>query len=257
MLIAQRLEKIKQILEEQKSVSIEELAEKLHISKDTVRRDLIKLENKKVLRRTHGGAVLANKEAEIFDYVQRSAKYYPVKQKIAKKVRQVIKDDASIIFDSSTTVEAVIRQLSDRKIHAITNSLTHAQLLASFEKTTISMLPGTLHKEQLFLYGADTIDKLSQFRADYTLLGIFALSKEGLFIHTEEEGLVKRKMIQQGNFVIAAADHTKLGTTGFFKVGDLSDLDLLITDRKPEEELLAKLTEANVEIMITEEEKTK
>lgn len=255
MLIAQRLEKIKQILEKEKSVSIEELAETLAISKDTVRRDLIKLENKQVVKRTHGGAVLATKEAEIFDYVQRSAKYYPIKQKIAKKVREVIPNDVSVLFDSSTTVEAVIRELSDRKIHAITNSLTHAQLLAGFEKTTISMLPGTLHKEQLFLYGADTIDKLSQFRTDYTLLGVFALSKEGLFIHTEEEGLVKRKMVQQGNFVIAAADHTKLGTTGFFKVCELSEIDLLITDRTPEKELLAKLTEENVEIMITEKRK--
>ena len=253
MLIEERLEKIKNIIDEQKSATIELLSNTLGVSKDTIRRDLIKLEERNIVRRTHGGAISVNREAIILDYEQRSNKLHLIKKKIAQKVGDIIKDNSSVIFDSSTTVEATIQQLGNRNIYAITNSLTHAMLLAKLEKVKISILPGNLHKEQLFLYGSETVKKIEQYNTDYTLLGVFALSKDGLFIHTEEEGLVKRQMIEQGNKVIALADHTKLNTTGFFKVCDLNSIDLLITDKKPDEELMENLHKNRVEVLITDE----
>ncbi|MEB5950854.1 MULTISPECIES: DeoR/GlpR family DNA-binding transcription regulator [Enterococcus] len=253
MLIEQRLDAIKNIIEEHKSASIEFLAENLNVSKDTIRRDLIKLEEQNVVRRTHGGAVSANREATIFDYEQRSSKYNQIKEKIAQEARKLIKDNCSIIFDSSTTVEVTIPQLHDKTFYGITNSLTHAMLLAKCDKTTISVLPGKLHKKQLFLYGTETVSKLEKYKVDYTLLGVFALSADGLFIHTEEEGLVKRQMVRQAKTVIALTDHTKLDTTGFFKICNLSDIDILVTDRLPNEELRKSLEENKVKCIMTDE----
>jgi len=252
MLIKERLEKIISIIEENGSATIEFLSEELCVSKDTIRRDLIKLGEQNTVRRTHGGAVLASHEATVFNYKERSQKYNIIKEKIAQKAGDIIKDNCSILFDSSTTVEAVIRQLINKNIYAITNSLTHAKLLAKFEKTQISLLPGKLHKEQLFLYGLETVRKIEQYNTDYTLLGVFAISKDGLFIHTEEEGLVKRQMVAQGNKVIALTDHTKLDTTGFFKVCELRDIDQLITDRRPESELMESLQKNGVRVTLTD-----
>lgn len=252
MLIEERLTKIKNIIEENKSASIEALSEALGVSKDTIRRDLIKLEKQNVLRRTHGGAVSANREAVIFNYEQRASKFNLLKEQIAQKAATIIKDNCSILFDSSTTVEAVIRQLGDKRIYAITNSLTHANALSTFEKTDISLLPGKLHKQQLFLYGSDTVKKIEQYCVDYTLLGVFAMSEHGLFIHTEEEGLVKRQMVAQGNIVIALTDHTKFDTTGFFKVCSLAEIDMVITDQQPSEQLTKSLKANNVKIILTE-----
>ncbi|MGM0123780.1 DeoR family transcriptional regulator, carbon catabolite repression regulator [Enterococcus sp. AZ194] len=251
MLMEERLEKIKQVLEEHKSATIEKLVEELDVSKDTVRRDLIKLEQQNVVKRTHGGAVLNNREAMIYNYDQRSEKFHLIKERIAQKTAELIKDNSSVIFDSSTTVEAVIPQISDKNIYAITNSLTHAKLLARNERSEITLLPGKLHKEQLFLHGSETIQKIAQYNADYAILGIFAISSKGLFIHTEEEGLVKRQIAMQAATVIGVADHTKIDTTGFFKVCDLSDIDYLITDIEPETEFLAALKKNNVELILT------
>jgi DeoR family transcriptional regulator, carbon catabolite repression regulator len=64
--------------------------------------------------------------------------------------------------------------------------------------------------------------------------------------------MVKRQMVKQGEYVIAVADHTKLATTGFFKVCDLPEIDLLITDQQPDIELQAALAAANVTIYVTE-----
>lgn len=254
MLIEERLEKIATIIEENRSATIDYLAENLSVSKDTIRRDLIKLEQKNIVRRIHGGAVLANREALIMGYQQRASQLNHVKEEIAQKVAEVVKDHSSILFDSSSTVEATISKLGNKDIHAITNSLTQAIELAKYEKTSVTLLPGKLHKEQLFLSGTETVKKIEQYNPDYTLLGVFALSEEGLFIHTEEEGLVKRQMIAQGRKVIALCDHTKMDTTGFFKICSLSEIDILITDKQPKELLMDCLNKSNVEVLLTREE---
>ncbi|WP_313110985.1 DeoR/GlpR family DNA-binding transcription regulator [Pseudescherichia sp.] len=251
MLIEDRLQKIKKIIQENKSVSIEALVSRMGVSKDTIRRDLIRLEQDNVIKRTHGGAVINNRDALIFDYSQRSGTLNPVKENIAKKAASVVRDNASVIFDASTTVEAVIPNLADKHILAITNSLTNANRLAKNQNSDVKLLPGKLHKEQLFLYGSETIQKLAEYHVDYVLLGIFAISDKGVFIHTEEEGLVKRQMIMQGTKVIALADNTKINTTGFFKVCDLSLIDCLITDVRPDDSFIKALKENDVELILT------
>lgn len=251
MLIEERLNKIRKILQESKSASIETLVARLGVSKDTIRRDLIRLEQDNIVRRTHGGAVINNRDALIFDYGQRSGTLNPVKERIALKAAEIIHDRASVILDASTTVEAAIPFLSEKRILAITNSLTNASALARHKSGEIKVLPGTLHPEQLFLSGSETIHKLGEYHADFLLLGVFAVSEKGIFIHTEEEGLVKRQMVMQSSKVIALADHTKMNTTGFFKVCDLSLIDYLITDVCPDDSFVQALKENDVELILT------
>ena len=232
-------------MKEKQNAAIDDLAEQLEVSKDTIRRDLMKLEEKNIVRRTHGGAILLEREATIFDYEQRSTKL--------KTAAAIIKDNSSVIFDSSTTVESVINQIGMKPLTAITNSLTHAMLLAKRSATTITLLPGKLHKTQLFLHGSDTIEKLKQYSVDYTFLGVFALSSEGIFIHTEEEGLVKRQMVKQAKTVVALADHTKMDKTGFFKVCDLKEIDFLVTDQPPSKQLQQALINNQGECLILDQ----
>ena len=253
MLLEERLSQISQIIDKQGSATIDFLAQKLEVSKDTIRRDLMKLESRKKLHRVHGGAIPIGKEAEILNYEERSNISSNLKKKIASKIKNLIKDHSTLIFDSSTTVEAAIKQLDNLSISTITNSLTNAILLSKYEKATVQLLPGKLNKNQLFLYGAETVEKLSQYQVDFTILGVFALSNDGLFIHTQEEGIVKRKMIQQGKQVIALADHTKLNKEGFFKICDLKEIDYLITDEKIEGELMKNLNDNNVKVVTINE----
>lgn len=86
MLIEERLAKIQKIVNEQKSISMEALAEQVSVSKDTIRRDLIRLEKEGHLKRTHGGAISVQSEATIYDYAQRIMKHPEKKQAIAQKV---------------------------------------------------------------------------------------------------------------------------------------------------------------------------
>ena len=132
------------------------------MSKDTIRRGLDPVSKTATNQTDPWRCFLAiQKEATIFDYEQRSTILNDVKKKqMAEQALEIMAEPSSIIFDSSTTVEAVIRELPDKRIHAVTNSLSHALLLANHPKTVISLLPGRLHKEQLFLFGTETVEQL-------------------------------------------------------------------------------------------------
>lgn len=249
MLKEERLERIYRHISEVKKATIEELTALLPISKDTVRRDLIKLEEQGRIKRIHGGAMLPDQDAIIYDYHQRSQQFSEKKQLMAKKAAGLIGPSATILFDTSTSVEAVIPELSGKQIEAVTNSLTLATRLAALATAVIHLLPGKLDKEQLFLSGGETLSKICDYQTDYTLLGVYAIDQEGLYIHTEEEGLVKRGMIQQGRKVIAIADHTKIGTKGFFKISGLEQIDVLITDQRPPTMFIEALRQQDVQLI--------
>lgn len=251
MLIEERLKKVIEILEEQNSATVDFLSQKLAVSKDTVRRDLIKLENEAKIKRLHGGAMLATRDALIFDYSHRVLSLADVKKQLAYEVVAFIEDHMSLIFDSSTTVEAVIPLIKNKKLHVITNSLTHGLLLSQQQNKQVTIVGGKLHNEQQFLYGEETVEKLSHYSANLTVLGVFAISSQGLYIHTEEEGFVKQMMVKQGRTVVALADQTKIGTTGFYKIADLKEIDVLITDKLPEASFCESLKENSVRLVIS------
>lgn len=89
MLIEERLAKIQKIVNEQKSISMEALAEQVSVSKDTIRRDLIRLEKEGHLKRTHGGAISVQSEATIYDYAQRIMKHPEKNKRLPKKFGQI------------------------------------------------------------------------------------------------------------------------------------------------------------------------
>ena len=189
MLIEERYNLITNVLQDRKTVTIEELCNLLGVSKDTVRRDLITLEKRKVLKRTFGGAMLASKPVPALRHEQRLSQFRMAKDIIADAAVQLVKNNSVVMFDSSTTVQATVPLLAGKGIQAVTNSLPTAQSLSLIDDCRISLLPGTLHREQLYVIGADTIEKIASYHFDICFLGVFALDSCGLYTHTEEEGL--------------------------------------------------------------------
>jgi DeoR/GlpR family transcriptional regulator of sugar metabolism len=134
----------------------------------------------------------------------------------------------------------------------MTNSINQAEILSSNPNADILLLGGMLQKEHRFLYGSSVIEKLSQYKVDKAFIGVVGLSGSGLTLAHEEDGMVKRKMISQADQVIVLADHTKIGVTEFFRFAELSDIDLLITDKMPDKAFIDILQRFNVELLIAE-----
>ncbi|GLB59673.1 DeoR/GlpR family DNA-binding transcription regulator [Cytobacillus sp. NCCP-133] len=250
----ERLLEILNYLEMNKRISVEQICGLFQVSRDTARRDLVKLEEEKKIIRTRGGAILPSSRHEIKDYENRLKMVSSEKKRIGQVAASLIQNGDRIILDTSTTVQACAEHMDQVSCTVVTNSINQAELLSSNQNADILLLGGKLQKEHRFLYGTSVIDKLSQYQADKAFIGVVGLSVDGLTLAHEEDGMVKRKMISQADEVIVLADHTKIGVIEFFKFAELSDIDILITDQMPEKGFTDLLKRFNVDLLIAEGE---
>lgn len=251
----ERLFSIMEFLRKHKRISVEQICSLFQVSRDTARRDIVKLEKEKSIIRTRGGAILPAVHHVVENYSRRLKIVSEEKKTIGKKASSLIHPDDRIILDTSTTVQSCAEQIDNIDCTVITNSINQAEVLSSRPKLNIQLLGGTLQKEHRFLYGTSVVEKLSDYHVDKVFIGVVGISDRGLTNVHEVDGVVKRKMIEQADQVIVLADHTKLGVTGFFRFADLQDVDILITDRTPPAIFRELLDRHNVELLTADQDK--
>ena len=248
----ERLLYILDFLRKNNRISVEQICSLFNISRDTARRDLVKLEEENRIVRTRGGAILPSIHKEIKSYSNRLKTVSEEKKSIGKKAASLIYSGDRVILDASTTVQSCAENMGDMDCTIITNSINQAEILSSNSNLNIQLLGGTLEKEHRYLYGSSVVEKLSEYNVDKAFIGVVGISEKGLTIAHEEDGVVKRKMMQQAKQVIVLADNTKLGNTDFFRFADLQSIDLLITDKTPSQSFRKLLSKNNVELLTTD-----
>jgi DeoR/GlpR family transcriptional regulator of sugar metabolism len=250
----ERLVAILEYLKTNNRISIEQICTLFDVSRDTARRDLVKLEEQKLIVRTRGGAILPSINQEILNYTNRLMQVSEEKKVIGKKAASLIYPGDKVILDASTTVQACAEQMEPIDCTVITNSINIANILSSKPKIDIQLAGGKLQKEHQFLYGTDVLDRISNFHVNKAFIGITGISEKGITNAHEEDGVVKKKMMEQAKQVIVLADHTKLGNTDFYHFADLSDVDIFITDRIPSKAFRDLLHSYNVELLTVEQD---
>lgn len=251
----ERLIAVIQYLKEKRRISIEQMCEMFDISRDTARRDLVKLEDRKAIVRTRGGAILPTSHAAIQDYTNRLKTVSYEKERIGREAVSLMQPGDKLILDTSTTVQACANQMTPMELTVITNSIHQASILSNVGNISIHLLGGHLQKEHQFLYGASVIERLQSYHVDKAFIGVVGISDQGLTIGIEEDGMVKRTMMKQAKEVIVLADHTKFGITEFFSFAGLEDVDIIVTDKLPNDRFQKMLKDNDVELIVTEEGK--
>ncbi|MFT8321158.1 MAG: DeoR/GlpR family DNA-binding transcription regulator [Bacillus sp. (in: firmicutes)] len=247
----ERLLLILQHLTDYKRITVEDICASYDVSRDTARRDLVKLEEQQKIIRTRGGAILPSVHKRVHNYHHRLQFVSDEKRKMGKLAAALIQDNDHIILDTSTTVQAMGEYIN-QECTVITNSIHVAEILSEKEQANIHLLGGILHKEHRYLYGHSVIEKLDYYTVDKVFIGIVGISEKGLTIVDEEDGAVKRKMMQQAKQVIVLADHSKIGITEFYQFAKLDEIDLVITDKEPNQAFIQLLTEHNVELLVVD-----
>ena len=250
MLGIERRQRIMEKLTAEQKVYVSELATLFGVTEETIRRDLEKLESKDLLRRSYGGAVLAEHTGDDISFVKRSTIESISKQRIAEKAARLVRDGDSIMVDSSTTCLALLAKLQTKKdLTIITNSvrIVHDFLAAPF---TLISTGGRLRANSCALVGSDTIAMLNRYNVDLALLSCKALDKErGIMESNEAESLVKERMASQARRRILLADHTKLGRTALVRSFGFDAVNTLVTDEPVDESWREFLARENVELV--------
>ncbi len=253
MLRLERQTRILEMLEKAGAVEVSALAEIFKVSEVTIRRDLQSLEQQGILRRAHGGAVLAHPALVEQPLAVRLGHEVESKWKIAAAAVKLINDGSTILLDSGSTTEALARQLNDfRSVTVITNGVNIAAELVRKPGITVLMAGGLLRSASFSCVGPEAQDMLSQFKVDQTFLGMGGVSLDaGLTNRSVQEVPIKQAMIRAGAQVILLADSSKIGKVVFARVAPLSAIDLIVTDDGISAEQQEAFREKGVQILVS------
>lgn len=212
-------------------VKVSELAERFSVSEVSIRSDLVLLEREGHLKRVHGGAV--GKLYINMNVNERYTTNSEAKRSLAARVAEYIEDDDILMMNAGTTLVYVLQELRNRKrenVRIVTNSVQNA-MEANNGGCGVTLLGGQLDSKYLFTYGQDTVSELSGYHANKCILSLDGISAaHQLTLYYPNETEVIRKMMENADKVIVAADSSKIGVNSFSKVADLCAVDCFVTN---------------------------
>ncbi len=235
---ARRQERIVELTKARGNISVEVLTKELNVSAHTIRRDINQLCNQNLLRRRHGGVERFETQLNT-PYEQRAMTNYGPKRDIAKAVAAIIPDNATVFISIGSTPAIVAEELKAKSgLTVMTNNL-NAAIALSTEPTNRIILPGgELRMPDRDILGDDVLDFFNSYRAEFGIFGVAGVADDGglLDFHASEVR-VREAIRTHCKTSILVMDSTKLTRTAPAIGGSIFDVDQIIMERHPHEDL--------------------
>ena len=251
MLPNQRREDIYKLIKEDGQASVQSLSKLFDVTEVTIRQDLTILENRGLIKREYGGAYLQNIDTFAKNLSLSNQRNMKAKQAIAKETAKHVRKGDVIILDSGSTVTELAKLLVDMSnLTVITNSLNIALILGVNPNINLMVTGGEFKAPTLSLTGQKAADFFEKIHVDKLLLATAGISvKNGLTYPGISDIYVKQAMINSANVTYLLADSSKLGQNSFISLGDISLIDILITDSDVSQEDEDNLLKNNVNVI--------
>ncbi len=258
MFIEERHQKIIEILNTDGRISCSRIQELFHVSYDSAKRDLRILEEKGLLKRTHGGALPIRQVANCrpakmtckdFEFVKDNYKA------IALKAVSMIENNDVIFITSATVGYFMAQNLSDDiRLRVVTNSIVIAEELRTRDNIDVIMLGGEMdHKGNC--YDAIATEMIKKMRFDKCFITSAAISAEfGLSIQRTGAISFWNELINSSKKTIGLYPTEKIGYESIVSICSANRLDTLITDWDACEEDIHKFDEQGIEVVVVEKE---
>ena len=254
----QRANEILRLLLRHGKTSIEELTETFGTSPASVRRDLVRLEERGLVHRTHGGAMLAEQavyEPFRFDasFQVREDRFAQEKQRIGAAAAGMIEDGETIGLTAGTTTTQLARCLRQKSnLRVLTNAVNIGMELSSSAGLAVNLTGGSMRWAGAFsLIGPAAIDYLKTVVMDRVFIGVCGVDAErGATTIEPDEAAVFRVMAGQSRQVVVIADSSKVGMVSPAVICSASEMDVLITDDGVSDELVAGFARIGVKVVV-------
>ncbi|AUD02782.1 DeoR/GlpR family DNA-binding transcription regulator [Spirosoma pollinicola] len=252
MLPNQRRDKILELLKEDGSAKVINLAKLFKVTEVTIRQDLDKLEKDGLVIKEHGGAYLKNVEDQVRTFSVANQENLEKKALIAAKCLEFIESGDSIILDSGSTTTEIAKKLRGYKnLTVITNALNIALILGAEPGIEVIMTGGEFKPPTLSLTGQKAADFFKGLNVQKLFLATAGISlKSGLTYPSISDIVVKKAMIDAADTTYLVADSTKIGKSAFASLGALSLIDYIITDAGIEEKHKQVFHDNEIELII-------
>lgn len=229
MLIETRLNEILRLVEERKSITVLSLADELHASESTVRRDLTLLDSRGLLKKVHGGATSLDLGYTTKDYevAFRENLNREEKIQIARYAAGLIKNDDFVFVDAGTTTELVIDYIEEKSAVFVTNGTVHAKKLAQ-RGFRVYILAGELKASTEAAVGSETLAGLDKYHFTVGFFGTNGVSVSKGFTTPEmNEAMVKQKAMEQCKERYVLCDSSKFNKISAIKFAEFKNATII------------------------------
>lgn len=229
----ERLEKILALLERENRLVTNDLAAMLNTTSVTIRKDFAILEQRGLLKRTHGGAIKVNKLFPGLALSEKEKINLTEKTRIARKAAEMISEGDTIILDSGSTTSLIAKEIKNlHGITVITNAINIACILQDSDIEVI-LIGGSLIKETSTLVGPLADEALRKISVDKLFLGVDGLDFEiGLTTPNLLEAYTSRVMMEVSGEVILVVDSSKFGRRSLGVISKVGEVDSIVTTKK-------------------------
>ncbi|MFI0239797.1 DeoR/GlpR family DNA-binding transcription regulator [Streptomyces sp. NPDC016845] len=253
MYAPERQQEILRLARDSGRVDVLSLAELFQVTAETVRRDLKALDRAGLVRRVHGGAIPAGRLDFEPDLAERESTAADEKDRIARAALAELPAEGSVILDAGSTVARLAAALPlESELTAVTHSLPTAARLADHPGIQLHLIGGRVRHRTRAAVDAWALRAYGEIRADVVFLAANGFSAAaGLTTPDLAEAAVKRAAVAAARRVVLLADSGKSGQEHFARFADLSQVDLLITDRGLADEDAAEIEAGGTEVLRT------
>lgn len=243
-------------LQQTGQVLVEKLSAQLNVSVVTIRRDLDALEQKGLLRRTHGGAVsieplfyeIFRRDQSFLAQVERAA---DEKRRIGRAAAALITPGETIALTPGTTTTEVIRGLPmNYNITVVTNTVNVAMELSKRKDVYVFVTGGHLHGEWFSLVGSAALKALENMLINTMFIGADGMDANwGASCFNADEAELNSTMMRLARRRVAVVDSGKLGVVANWRICKATELNVLLTDTAATDEMVAPFQKLGVDVM--------
>ena len=237
-----RKDQIIELTLERGIVSVGELAEKLGVSAQTVRRDINQLCSDNLLRRRHGGVERFEQPLNT-PYNERTITNPDYKHAIADAVAQMVPDGSSIFISIGSTPTMVAAALKGKKnLTVMTNNLNAAMALSEEATNRIILPGGELRLPDRDILGDDVTSFFDDYRAEFGVFGVAGVAADGALLDFHaSEVRVREKIRMNCKTSVLVVDSTKFGRDAPAVGGSIFDVDRIIMDKHQNDDYIPLL----------------
>ncbi|MFA6041937.1 MAG: DeoR/GlpR family DNA-binding transcription regulator [Methylophilus sp.] len=233
-LAERRLEMITSVLHARGECRTRQLAEQFNLSEMTVRRDLHELEQRGLLRRVHGGAVLLNSDV---NYTQRLQFDQLQKKAIGRTATNLLRSGQTVYIDAGTTTLEMARAIRQGLPHIthlniVTHGITIASELAGQTPYNVHLIGGDVYQNALSTVGPVALEQINKLHIDTFFMGAVAVSNsDGWGNSNHVEVMVKRAVLERSKQTFALVDSAKWKQESYAKIVDFAVITKWIVNR--------------------------
>lgn len=230
MLKRERQKKILQYINQQGSISVLELVDKIGVSDMTIRRDFEEMTKNGLIERTHGGAKSLNMPEYEKSHIEKQDLQIHEKKEIAKLATQFINDSETVFIGPGTTLEHLANEIMMRKIRVITNSLPVFTILKNSPTVDLILIGGEYRYITGAFVGSLAIENIKSLKFSKAFVSSNGVNADTIATYSEEEGKIQCLALECSIEKFLLIDYSKFGKYDFYQFYDTSKLDYILTN---------------------------